>query len=484
MSWWKKDIDNLKAKQQSSKQAKKSNDEGNSEDHQDQLTIASLKAFVNYRSSLPSTEQELRNAPIPVRNGEEVEEFIQRSFEAWGWYSEEDYIATLRHFRDKSKKTVAKKDSYTRRYFSALHRLMKKERLYYRRVLEAEYLCSVPAVLESVKYRRDSDTFIGRMVFEVPDPDNPGKTKPDFLEEALQEEWVRRSFSPEMVQHIINLDSGLQWTPVPPSQKPVRVHNKPIVRVRWRPPYKIRVPITTSQSKKTTTDAISKEERIVPGVWFAKLADSDVKECTVPEEFLVEKFGKVYVDEVKKLRRGFVDVPVGDYKPSSLQNYPHLRVSGAPILQYRQSAGQNLCVSKSFASALFAIGFAEEAKIINAFGEDNLAGNVTNALIQIQKKAISVLPRWLQPRKMPLKFVWQDDLDDSTILLAVLTASDGHRNHAITIHGGFIYDANEEVALPLNQEALDYCVSTEVQKSKFENFRRGVLFSYMGTKEV
>ena len=496
LAWWKEDIDKQKAKQQATKQAKKNIDEGNSEDHQDQLTIASLKTFVNYRSSLPLTEQEPHNGTIPVRNGEEVEEFIQRSFKAWGWHNEEDYSKTLKYCRDKSKKAVAKKDSYTRRYFSALHRLMKKERLYYRRVLEAEYLCSVPAVLESVKYRRDTDTFIGRMVFEVPDRDNPGKTKRDFLEEKIEEEWVRRSFAPEMVQHIINLDSGLKsWTTVPPSQEPVRVYNKPIVRVRWRPPFKILVPVntatekespmTTSPSKNTPTDAISKEEeRMVPGVWYAKLADSDVKECIVQEEFLVEKFGKVYVDEVKKMNRGFVDVPVGEHKPSSLQNYPHLRVSGAPILQYRQSAGQDLCVSKSFASALFALGFVKEAEIISDFGEDTLPGKVTNALMQIQKKAISVLPSWLQPRKMPRKFVWQDDLDESTILLAVLTASDGHRNHAVTIHGGFIYDANEEIALPLNQQALDYCVSTKVQKSKFESFHRGVLFTYMGTKEL
>ena len=151
---------------------------------------------------------------------------------------------------------------------------------------------------------------------------------------------------------------------------------------------------------------------MVPGVWYAKLADSDVKECIVQEEFLVEKFGKVYVDEVKKMNRGFVDVPVGEHKPSSLQNYPHLRVSGAPILQYRQSAGQDLCVSKSFASALFALGFVKEAEIISDFGEDILPGKITNALMQIQKKAISVLPSWLQPRKMPRKFVWQDDCDE------------------------------------------------------------------------
>jgi hypothetical protein len=56
--------------------------------------------------------------------------------------------------------------------------------------------------------------------------------------------------------------------------------------------------------------------------------------------------------------------------------------------------------------------------------------------------------------------------------------------HAVTIHGGFIYDANEVVALPLCQEALDYCTSTETQKSTFIEFRRGFLFQYMGSQPI
>ncbi len=85
----------------------------------------------------------------------------------------------------------------------------------------------------------------------------------------------------------------------------------------------------------------------------------------------------------------------------------------------------------------------------------------------------------------PLSFLTKTterELEESTILLAVLSASDGHRNHAITIHGGFIYDANEQTAPPLNQKALDYCVSTASKKSKFIRFRSGVMFRYIGKK--
>jgi hypothetical protein len=197
---------------------------------------------------------------------------------------------------------------------------------------------------------------------------------------------------------------------------------------------------------------------------------------------LLEKFGKVYVDEVKKVDKGFVDVPVGQCKESSLQNYPHLCVQGAPSVRFTQSTGCDVCVSKPFASALFAIGFVKGAEIIDDFGETDLAGNVANALQKVHKKAVSVLPSWIQPKRMPLEFVWERELGESTILLAVLSASDGHRNHAITIHGGFIYDANEQTTLPLNQEALDYCVSTASKKCKLIRFRSGVMFRYIGKK--
>jgi hypothetical protein len=48
----------------------------------------------------------------------------------------------------------------------------------------------------------------------------------------------------------------------------------------------------------------------------------------------------------------------------------------------------------------------------------------------------------------------------NTMVLAVLNESNGNGSHAVTIHGGCVYDANEVVAIPLCKEALDYCCST------------------------
>jgi hypothetical protein len=66
---------------------------------------------------------------------------------------------------------------------------------------------------------------------------------------------------------------------------------------------------------------------------------------------------------------------------------------------------------------------------------------------------------------------------------ARLKASDGSCCHAVCIHGGYVYDANETVALPLCDEALNYCTSTPLVKSTFVGFRRGYIFCYEGQRK-
>ena len=86
---------------------------------------------------------------------------------------------------------------------------------------------------------------------------------------------------------------------------------------------------------------------------------------------------------------------------------------------------------------------------------------------------------------IPKCFDWQKHLlDERHISVGVLLASDGNCSHAVTIHGGFVYDANEMVALPLCQEALDYCTSTAEMKSSFVRFRRGYFLGYKGPKST
>ena len=210
------------------------------------------------------------------------------------------------------------------------------------------------------------------------------------------------------------------------------------------------------------------------------------KETTLEEDFVVMAFGEAFVSELKMSGdlRGYVDVPVGDYKPSHLHEHPNLHCLGAPAVHFNQTDGKDLCVSKALASALYSIGFHEEASAIDSFGEEIMKGAVVDALENVKRHARAILPTWIVIRRLPRGFDWRMDLDPRHLLLGVLSASDGSCCHAVCIHGGFVYDANEIVALPLCTEALNYCTSTALVKSSFVDFRRGYIFQYEGERKA
>jgi hypothetical protein len=215
--------------------------------------------------------------------------------------------------------------------------------------------------------------------------------------------------------------------------------------------------------------------------WSGRMENG--KETILEEDFVVMAFGDAYVKELKMSPGGWVDVPVGDYKPSHLHEHPNLKVIGAPKVNFNQSDGKDLCVSKSFASALYAIGFAKEAVEIDLFGEEIMKGAVVNALDKVIQHARTVLPSWIVIRSIKKHYDWTQELDERQMLVVVLHASDESCCHAVTIHGGFVFDANETIALPLCNEALNYCTSTSLVKSEFVDFRRGYILKYEGTKK-
>jgi hypothetical protein len=82
-------------------------------------------------------------------------------------------------------------------------------------------------------------------------------------------------------------------------------------------------------------------------------------------------------------------------------------------------------------------------------------GGAVDAFGKVICFAKTVLSTWIVTKcvKRPGTFNWKTDLDERTLLLGVLNASDGNCSHAVTVHGGFVYDANELVDIPLCQEA-------------------------------
>ena len=127
-----------------------------------------------------------------------------------------------------------------------------------------------------------------------------------------------------------------------------------------------------------------------------------------------------------------------------------------------------------------ALGFEDEAHKINEFGEDILGGADVNALVRNIDISKTILPSWMVVKRIPRHVDCLSSLEKCDMLVAVLTASDGSCSHAVTMHGGYVFDANEKFALKLSQESLDYCCST---KATFSRLRRGSFIRYKGKKQ-
>ena len=163
---------------------------------------------------------------------------------------------------------------------------------------------------------------------------------------------------------------------------------------------------------------------------------------------------------------GFVDIPVGDFKISHLNQHPELIRQDAPQVHFTQSDGEDLCVSKSLASVLHLIGFTEEAVQLDKYGREELAGGTPNAYEMACYKADEILPNWVQRstkyhERFPVDSLMQNQFSNEVIVVGVLSESDGNASHAVSIHAGWIYDANETTALPLCREGMNYCCSTD-----------------------
>jgi hypothetical protein len=202
------------------------------------------------------------------------------------------------------------------------------------------------------------------------------------------------------------------------------------------------------------------KEVISGGYWHVNFQDNS-RPMRTDEAFLKANFPDAYISKLMQVKKVFVDIPVGDFKVSHLCEHPSLHVHGAPRACFSQTDGQDLCVSKSLAFALYLLGFQEEAFRIEAYRITDFQDGAVDAFGKVIPFAKTVLSTWIIPKcvKWPGTFNWKTNLDERTLLLRVLNASDENCSHAVNVQFGFVYDANKLVAIPLCQEALDYCTS-------------------------
>ena len=264
-----------------------------------------------------------------------------------------------------------------------------------------------------------------------------------------------------------------------PSSKPTPGSPDPLIK---------RLPIDPSEEtaveepfEPAVFDDPPKREISIPAKWTGKTKSGDIVLLDVA--FVRASFGDAFTNEMMKMNRGFVDIPVGDFKVSRLHDHPTLQPNIRLPIHYRQSEGKDLCVSKSLASAFHALGWYEQSARIEEFGEEILHGLVMYALEKVVMFSMTLFPKWIVVSRMKRKFDWRTDLLPTDVFIGVLVASDGSCSHAVTLHGDYVFDANEPVALRLCNESLDYCTSTEKVKSTFVGFKRGYVYRYLGKKE-
>ncbi|MCK7580957.1 MAG: hypothetical protein MZV65_38655 [Chromatiales bacterium] len=96
--------------------------------------------------------------------------------------------------------------------------------------------------------------------------------------------------------------------------------------------------------------------------------------------------------------------------------------------------------------------------------------------------------KWLQARRRPKTFKWEDDINDNMFFVGVIKDNTNSCQHAITIFRNWIYDSNEPFALPLSKESLDCCTweikDGEIKHaSLFVSFIDGWIFQEQETKK-
>ena len=116
-------------------------------------------------------------------------------------------------------------------------------------------------------------------------------------------------------------------------------------------------------------------------------------------------------------------------------------MDGFPENHYRQPEGMNLCLPNALASVLHVLGFQMSAAEISLNRQKHLGAGATDTLDLVYDKAKACLPNWVQITRIknPNNFNWERDLEDRTIMLAVLTTSDGHRSHGVAMHPRWIH---------------------------------------------
>ena len=310
-------------------------------------------------------------------------------------------------------------------------------------------------------------------------------TQDDGVDDAEQEinletieveySWVMDVFKPEIYHFVRDFESLSEYGfhPVPKNNTVTfGIDKRMVSKVKYCP-----------------------ETDMRPAKYFVKFTDNLSKDSEeeMSEETLLTLFNPEFLRMVCHRgynRRRFVHIPPGNARSAKVdkgkelhQNYKKAHLLPIKFQQYNRST----CVCSSFALALWAVGFQELAIEINNLAieteqDPNVLGKVVSWVSENRSRSHCLQPQKIKQSPSRAFSLMEADLTNS-LALVVLSASDGSRSHAITIHDGYIFDGNESTAIPLSVEALNYLCSTRLRKASYTGVVAGYLFVEQGKRK-
>ncbi len=90
-------------------------------------------------------------------------------------------------------------------------------------------------------------------------------------------------------------------------------------------------------------------KEVISGGYWQVIFQDNSRPMQTDETFVKSSFWDTYISKLMQVKKGFVDIPVGDFKVSHLSELCSLHVHGTPRVRFSQTDEQGLCVSKSLA---------------------------------------------------------------------------------------------------------------------------------------
>ena len=139
------------------------------------LTNDSVENFETqwYNEEDTKNEEGNKDVPIPELDPKKMENFVNHTFQNWGWSSNKQFAKDLERQRqimqiEERKAKTDRTRSMIHHYYTDLLQSMKKERRFFRKEFENNYKLGNPVAVKGLKYDLESNTFTARCLQIIP----------------------------------------------------------------------------------------------------------------------------------------------------------------------------------------------------------------------------------------------------------------------------------------------------------------------------